>query len=101
MTGVSSLHGHAVGGSLLIKSIIPFLPLFIVNMIGNFSIVSSMPQPKLGYFVEKPTTRFLDRTLPQFAGAASFPRNPDHRRFVLKSSTNALRTGLLKGLKRV
>ena len=99
MTGVSLLHGQAANNNLWIKSILPFLPLFIVKMIVITGIFGSMPQPKFGYFIEKPPDHFL---MPRVARAATFPGNTDYRKFVSKSSMHALRTGLaLKGLKRI
>jgi hypothetical protein len=97
MTGVSLLHGQNASSSLWIKSIIPFLPLFVVRMIVFSGMVGSMPQPKFGYFIEKTTF-----SMPRVAGAANFHRNPEYRKMVLKPPTQALSAGLaLKGLKRI
>ena len=99
MTGVSLLHGQAASGNLFIKSILPFLPRFIVKMIVITGTLGSMPQPKFGFFIEKSPDRFL---MPRVAGAATFPRNAHFRKLALRSSTQALGTGLaLKGLKRI
>jgi hypothetical protein len=99
MTGVSSFHVHNAGSSLWIKSILPFLPQFIVRLIVFSGLVGSMPQPKFGYFIEKPTPQLL---MPRVAIAAKYYRNPDYRKLVLKPSTQALRAGLaLKGMKRI
>jgi hypothetical protein len=81
-----------------IKSILPFLPHFIVRMIVFSGKVGSMPQPKIGYFIEK-TPRF---PMPRVAGAANFLRNPDDRKLVSKPSIQGLSAGLaLKVLKRI